>query len=138
MTQHTFVLSRRVGRTPHLVERALPELARGRHGELTFVGPFQRWALVGPWGSGPTERRAHAELRTGRHSHERVEVELGPWDRQAVELRIRPVARRPERWSGRRQARYFDGAHASVDALARAIGHAVPVPPAAVPATRSA
>jgi hypothetical protein len=138
MMQHTFVLSRRVGRDPRQVERALPELTFACHGGLTFTGPFERWALIGPWGSGPAERRAHAQLRTGGRRTEAVEVELGPWDRTAVEVRLRPLAARPERWSHRRQARYFEAAHAAVDALSRAIEQATPAPSAALPATRTA
>jgi hypothetical protein len=137
MSQHTFVLSRRVGRAPDQVERALPALAEVPHAGLRFLGPFERWALIGPWGSGPAERRARARLRTGR-STEAVEVELGVWDRDAVELRLRPEARRPERWSHRRQLRYFAAAHEAVDTLARAIEHATPAPPARVPLRRSA
>jgi hypothetical protein len=137
MSQHTFVLSRRVGRVPSQVERALPALADVPHAGLCFSGPFERWALIGPWGSGPAERRAGARLRTGR-STEAVEVELGPWDRGAVELRLRPEANRPERWSRRRQQRYFVAAHEAVDALARAIERATPAPPTGVPLRRSA
>jgi hypothetical protein len=120
------------------VERALPELTLACHAGLTFTGSFERWALTGPWGSGPPERRARAQLRTGRRLPEPVEVEVGPWDRTAVEVRLRPLARRPERWSGRRQQRYFERAHEAVDALTRAIEQAVPAPPAARPVTRSA
>lgn len=138
MAQHTFVLSRRVGRPQPAAESALPIVVAYHHGGLRFVGQFERRALVGPWGSGPPERQAHAELRTGRHSVERVEVELGPWARHAVELRLRPVARRPERWSGRRQTRYFDRAHEAIDELARALEAATPAPPTRLPVTRSA
>jgi hypothetical protein len=137
MSQHTFVLSRRVGRVPSQVERALAALADVPHAGLCFSGPFERWALIGPWGSGPAERRARARLRT-RRGTEAVEVEVGVWDRSAVELRLRPEANRPERWSHRRQLRYFAAAHEAVDALARAIERATPVPPARVPLRRSA
>jgi hypothetical protein len=140
MTQHTFVLSRRVGRTPQLVERALATLTEQSHDGLSFVGPFEHWVLIGPWGTGPSERRAPAELDIGRRAPEPVEIEIGPWDRRAVEVRLRPLAKRPERWSARRQARYFDEAHDAVDSFVRAIEDAVPAPmPAtALPATRTA
>jgi len=138
MSHHTFVLSRRVGRTLPAAEAALPIVVAYHHGELRFVGQFQRRSLIGPWGSGPPERHAPAELRTGRHTVDRVEVELGPWARHAVELRMRPVAHRPERWSGRRQTRYFDRAHAAIDELARALEAVTPAPPAHLPVTRSA
>jgi hypothetical protein len=136
--QHTFVLSRRVGREPRQVERALPELTSAGSTGLAFIGPFERWALTGPWGSGPAERRAHARLRTGRRRAEAVEVELGIWSRHAVELRMRPIARRPEQWSGRRQTRYFDRAHEAIDELARALEAATPAPPVRLPVTRTA
>jgi hypothetical protein len=138
LLQHTFVLSRRVGRAPAPVDRALPALTLACHRGLTFTGPFEHWELIGPWGSGPAERRAHAQLRTGRRTVEPVEVELGPWDRSAVEVRLRPLARRPERWGRRRQERYFDGAHAAVDALTRAIEQTTPSPTTAMPVRRSA
>jgi hypothetical protein len=134
MTQHTFVLSRRVGRTPQLVDRALAGLAARHHDGLTFAGPFEHWVLIGPWGSSPAERRAHAALDTGRRVPEPVEVEIGPWDRRAVEVRLRPLAKRPERWSARRQARYFRAAHEAVDAFTQAIEAAVPAPAAPAPA----
>ncbi len=137
MMQHTFVLSRRVGREQQSAELALPALAEQAHSGLVFTGPFERRSLTGPWGNGPAERQAHATLRTGRTTVERVEVEVGPWSRHAVELRLRPLVRRPERWSGRRQARYFQRAHEAIDALARAVELSTP-PPVAVPATRSA
>jgi hypothetical protein len=126
MTQHTFVLSRRVGREPGLAERALAGLTDGDYAGLTLVGPFERRTIVGLWGSGPVEREAPADLRTGRRSPERVEVELAPWARHAVELRVRPAGRRPERWTSRRQSRFFEHAHRAIDELARALEHATP------------
>ncbi|MGZ4691625.1 MAG: hypothetical protein ACXVKA_09830 [Acidimicrobiia bacterium] len=138
MSMHTFVLARRVGRAPGLAERALPELVSGEYAGLSFRGPFERRTVVGPWGSGPAEREAQADLRTGRRSRERVAVALGPWAHHAVELRIRPANRRPDRWSGRRQLRYFDHAHEAIDELARALERATPAPVASRPITRTA
>jgi hypothetical protein len=138
MSQHTFVLSRRVGRPLSLAERALVAMPPGDYAGLTFVGPFERRMIVGPWGSGPPEREAPGELRTGRRSVERVIVELGPWAHQASELRVRPASRRLVRWGGRRQMRYFDHAHEAIDALARALEHEIPATPAKRPVTRTA
>jgi hypothetical protein len=138
MSQHTFVLSRRVGRAPVPAERTLIDLPRDDYAGLRLVGPFERRTIVGPWGTGPPERQAPAELRTGRRTVERVEVEMGPWARNAVELRVRPLARRPERWTGRRQLRYFDRAHEAIDALARTLEEQTPATPARRPATRTA
>jgi hypothetical protein len=138
MAQHSFVLTRRVGRAPELTERALPVVVSGEHAGLAFVAPFERRTMVGPWGRGLQERRATAELRTGPRSTERVIVELAPWAHTAVELRVRPDARRPERWNRRRQSRYFDGAHEAIDALARELRRVTPAPAVHHPAIRIA
>jgi len=138
MSQHTFVLCRRVGRPLTLAECALTTMPADCYGGLTFVGPFERRAMTGPWGSGPAEREAPAELRTGRRSAERVVVELGPWAHDASELRVRPASRRLVRWGGRRQMRYFDRAREAIDALARALEHEVPATPKRLPETRTA
>jgi hypothetical protein len=134
---HTFVLSRRVGRPLAGAERTLVALAPGEHEGLTLLGLFERRTMIGPWGSGPPERDALADLRVGRGT-ERVMVELGPWSHDAVELRIRPCTRRARRWPGRRRARYFDAAHAAIDALARTIERETPAVPAHLPETRTA
>ena len=88
MTQHTFVLSRRVDRELSLAERALTGLTDGDYAGLRLAGPFERRTIVGLWGSGPAEREAPADLRTGRRMPERVDVELAPWARRTVELRV--------------------------------------------------
>jgi hypothetical protein len=137
MTQHSFVLSRRVRRAPDQAERALNGLAAGEYGGLRLLSPFERRAITGPWGSGPPDRQAPAVLTVAARRSERVEVELGAWARDVVELRLRPRSRRPERWTGRRQTRYFDRAHAAVDALARALEQQAPEP-AHLPMTRTA
>ena len=46
-----------------------------------------------------------------------MEIEIGPWSEVDIELLIRPRARHPERWSGRRLRRYFAQAHRSADDL---------------------
>ena len=138
MSQHSFVLSRRVRRAPGLAERVMPSLTEAAYAGLSFVGPFERRTIVGPWGSGPAEREAHAHLTTGRKAAELVSVEVAPWACDAVELRLRPVSLRPDRWGGRRQLRYFDHAHAAIDELARALETATPVVSVEQPLTRSA
>ena len=137
MAQHTFVLSRRVGRAPEQAERALGRLAPGEYAGLTLLAPFERRSITGPWGSGPPDRQAAAALATGARRSERVEVELAAWARDAVEIRVRPVSRRPERWGGRRQIRYFDRAHEAIDALACALERETPAE-LARPARRTA
>ena len=128
MAQHSFVLSRRVRRPLEAVERTLLGLAPGDYAGLTLLSPFERRAITGPWGTGPPDRQAAAELMTGPRRSERVEVELGAWARDAAEIRVRPVSRRPQRWSGRRQLRYFERAHEAIDALARTLEHETPAP----------
>jgi hypothetical protein len=137
MSQHSFVLSRRVRRDPEQAERALPGLAPGDYAGLRLLSSFERRSITGPWGSGAPDRQAAAELTIAPRRSERVEVELAAWARDAVEIRVRPVSRRPERWSGRRQTRYFERAHEAVDALARALERDTPAP-TAIPVRRSA
>jgi hypothetical protein len=134
---HTFVLSRRVGRPLDRAERTLLALVPGEYEGLTLLGLFERRTMVGPWGSGPPEREAPADLRVGRRT-QRVMVELGPWSHDAIELRVRPCARRPQRWRGRRQVRYFEAAHAAIDTLARTLEQETPPMPARLPVSRSA
>jgi hypothetical protein len=138
LAQHTYVLSRRVGRDPGLAEQAVAGLLDGEYAGLTFAGPFERRSIVGPWGSGPPEREAPGELATGARSAEHVVVELGAWARDAVELRVRPATRRPERWRGGRRRRYFEHGHDAIDALARALERETHELPTALPVTRSA
>jgi hypothetical protein len=59
--------------------------------------------------------------RRGR-TVERFDIEINAWDAQSTELLVRPRARRPHRWGGRRMRRYFDVAHATADALTCRIG----------------
>jgi hypothetical protein len=138
LVQHTYVLSRRVGRDPGLAEQAVAGLLDGEYAGLTFAGPFERRSIVGPWGSGPPEREAPGALQTGGRSSEPVVVELGAWARDAVELRVRPATRRPDRWLGRRQRRYFERGHDAIDELARALERKTHELPAELPVTRSA
>ncbi len=133
----TFVLSRRVRRPPARAERTLIGLAPGEYDGLTLLGLFERRTMVGPWGSGAPERDAPADLRVGRRT-ERVMVELGPWSQDAVELRVRPCSRRTQRWRRRRQAEYFEAAHAAIDTLVRTLEHEIPATPARIPETRTA
>lgn len=51
---------------------------------------------------------------------------------------MRPASRRPERWTGHRQLRYFDQAHEAIEELARALEAVTPAPIGAQPITRTA
>lgn len=118
----TFVLSRRIARPPAPVAAALPMLTRAEIDGLHAVAPFEHRA----WGAArPAERTATALLQVGR-AVEAIELEVGPWSTTATELRLRPVARHPERWSGRRARRYFARAHDTADAVVAWMEAAVP------------
>ncbi len=118
----TLVLSRRIARPPAPVVAALPVLTDATVGDLRDVGPFERRAWPA---TRPAERTATARLSVGR-TIEVVELEIGPWSSTATELRLRPAARHPERWSGRRVRRWFEHAHAAADAVVRCVENAVP------------
>lgn len=46
-----------------------------------------------------------------------ADIELTPWSATATELVLRPAARAPHRWSGRRRRRWYSAAHTAADAL---------------------
>lgn len=120
----TFVLQRRINQPLGAVQRALcdpesvepgAELALGSQGRLVVDQRFAR----APFPAGES-MVAHATLQTPRGQLvARVEVEVGAWSNDATVLVLRPLARHPERWGGRRANRYFALAHESADALAR-------------------
>jgi len=120
----TFVLQRRINQPLADVQRTLcnpesvgdgSELELGSHGRLIVDRRFSR----APFPS--TESFvAQGTLHTSRGQRvARVEVEVGAWSDDASVLVLRPVARNPQRWSGRRATRYFELAHEGADALAR-------------------
>lgn len=126
MVDHgTLVLSRRIRRPPERVAVVLAALVDGRVEPLRDLTPFERRACGA---ARPAERTATALLRTGR-TVERVELEIGPWSATATELRLRPAARHPERWSGRRVERYFAEAHRAADAVVARLETLAPAPP---------
>lgn len=47
-----------------------------------------------------------------------VEISLAGWSDRAIELSLRPTARRPGQWGARRLNRYFRLAHLAADQLA--------------------
>jgi hypothetical protein len=120
----TFVLQRRINHPLADVQRALcdpasvdagAELALGSQGRLVVDHRFSRAPF-------PSEESfvAQGELQTRRGQLvARVEVEVGAWSNDASVLLVRPVSRHPQRWSGRRAARYFQLAHEGADAIAR-------------------
>jgi hypothetical protein len=120
----TFVLQRRINQPLSDVTRTLSEpesvgtggeLELGTHGRLIVDKRFSRAPF-------PSEASfvAQGALHTSRGQRiARVEVEVGAWSNDATVLTLRPVARNPQRWSGRRATRYFELAHEGADALAR-------------------
>jgi hypothetical protein len=120
----TFVLQRRINQPLADVQRTLcdpasvgtgAELDLGARGRLIVDQRFARAAF-------PSEASfvAQGTLHTNRGQRvARVEVEVGAWSPDATVLMLRPVARNPQRWSGRRATRYFELAHEGADAIAR-------------------
>jgi len=118
----TFVLQRRINQPLADVQRTLcdpdgvgPELDLGSHGSLIVDQRFSRAPF-------PATKSflAQGTLQTNRGQRvARVEVEVGAWSDDATVLMLRPVARNPQRWSGRRATRYFELAHEGADAIAR-------------------
>jgi len=120
----TFVLQRRINQPLAEVQRTLcdpagvnngAELELGSHGSLIVDQRFSRAPF-------PSTKSfvAQGTLQTSRGQRvARVEVEVGAWSSDATVLVLRPVARNPQRWSGRRATRYFELAHQGADAIAR-------------------
>jgi hypothetical protein len=120
----TFALQRRINQPLSDVQRTLcdpatvgrgAELDLGSHGRLIVDERFAR----APFPAGESFV-AQGTLETARGQRvARVEVEVGAWSHDATVLVLRPTARNPHRWTGRRAARYFDLAHQGADAIAR-------------------
>jgi hypothetical protein len=120
----TFVLQRRINQPLSEVKRVLcnpagveagAELSLGSQGRLVVDQRFSRAPF-------PSESSlvAQGTLHTNRGQRvARVEIEVGAWSNDATVLFLRPVARHPERWGGRRANRYFELAHEGADAVAR-------------------
>ena len=137
----TFVLQRRINRPSEEVLHAISNpavfgsgavLSADANGALRLEGPFRHIARFGraAW-------RANAHLlRKDRRRLAAVEIEIGPWSEVDTELLIRPRARHPERWSGRRLRRYFAQAHRSADDLTHLLRNATYLPAGHVNARR--
>ena len=119
-----FVLERRINQPLALVNRAVSTggpfdssapVALGWDGALSFDTPLRRTL-----GSYDLAWRADGRLLT-RHGRlvARVALTVDGWSSDATRVQLRPVALRPERWSGRRLERYFRIAHLAADHAAR-------------------
>jgi hypothetical protein len=140
----TFVLQRRITQPFARSQRTIANpavfgagsvLAEGPSGSLVLDGPF-RPVLVDPratWLAAASLRAPHgrsagtSDRPSGGRRIAAVEVEIGPWSADSTELLLRPVARAPHLWSGRRLCRYFAAAHAGADALTALLLHGEPV-----------
>ena len=124
----TFVLQRRINLPLDAVERVLcsPHLIRGGaefdlDSEAMCVrleSPFG--VMFPPFGYDGASWCAPATVRTRRgRSPIRLEIEINAWDASSTEIVVRPRARRPYQWSGRRMREYFRVAHLTADLLTR-------------------
>jgi hypothetical protein len=69
--------------------------------------------------SSPTWRASACLLTKRARVVALVEIEVSMWSHDTTELQLRPVTRRPQRWSSRRMRRYFALAHLGADEIAR-------------------
>ena len=122
----TFVLQRRINLPLDRIERVLcaPHLVRGgTELDLDADGMHARiespfGVMFPPFGVERASWCAPATVRTARgRAIMALEIEINPWDARSTEVVVRPHARHPYRWSGRRLRAYFRVAHLTADAL---------------------
>jgi hypothetical protein len=122
----TFVLQRRINLPLEAIERVLcaPHLVRGGAEidlgtdgmRMRLESPFG--VMFPPFGFDRASWCAPATVRTPRgHRIVQLEIEINAWDAGSTEVVVRPRARHPYRWSGRRLRTYFRVAHLTADAL---------------------
>jgi hypothetical protein len=122
----TFVLQRRINLPLATVEDVLcaPHLIRGgSEFDLGADGmrvrldtPFG--VMFPPFGYDGASWCASATVRSRRGRNVvQLTIEINAWDANSTEIVVRPRARHPYRWSGRRMRGYFTVAHASADLL---------------------
>jgi len=137
--QPMFVLQRRITRPLGAVERVLCDATILGEGATHDLGdgawlelerPFG--VAFPPFGVEYASWSAPARVHTSRAARPvKFELEINAWDDATTELLVRPRARSPYRWSGRRMRRYFAVAHTTADAvtcLLRARATAAPAP----------
>ena len=128
--QPMFVLQRRINQPLEAVERVLCDPAAFRSTWTLPLGDGFDLALersfgvtFPPFGVDHASWSAPALVSTRRgRTVERFDIEINAWDARSTELLVRPRAKHPNRWSGRRMRRYFDVAHAAADALTCRVG----------------
>jgi len=138
--QPMFVLQRRINQPLGAVERVLCDPSLLRAAPTVTLDDGLTWQLERPFAvTFPPFGLDHAawcapatvSSRRGR-TLERFDIEITAWDAASTELLVRPRARHPYRWTGRRMRRYFRVAHATADALTCRLGArtGAPVAPA--------
>lgn len=119
-----FVLQRRIDRPPINVSRTIANPAVFGAGSVVSGDGSGSLLLDEPFRRVDTYRdpvwRSHARLLGPRGRRiAAVEIEISPWSTIETQLLLRPRAKSPYRWSGRRMRRYFTHAHRRVDDLAQ-------------------
>lgn len=136
----TFVLQRRINVPLAVVERVLcdPHLLRGGtlldlHAEGLLVRLDRPFGVTfPPFGLDGASWTAPATVRTARgRTVVELEIEINVWDPASTEVAVRPRARRPHRWGGRRLRQYFRVAHLTADNLTHFLGAHSTAAPAA-------
>jgi len=135
----TFVLQRRVNVPLTSVERLLcsPHLFRGGaefnlHADGMYVRLDRPFGVTfPPFGVDGASWSALATVRSTRgRPLATLEIEINAWDPKSTEVVVRPQARHPYRWGGRRLRQYFRVAHLSADVVTRVINtHSSPAHP---------
>ncbi len=130
----SFVIQRRIPCTLAAVHTGLADRTPLAPPELVMLDPDGYADLAEPFR--PTAPRsgrqpspswcAPASLLTARgRVVATVDIEVSMWSHGSTELQLRPVARHPERWSGRRMRRYFALAHLTADEAERLLARRV-------------
>jgi hypothetical protein len=126
----TFVLQRRINVPLEVVERLLcsPQLIRrGTEFGLQPDGMYLRLdrpfgVTFPPFGVDGASWSAPATVRSGRGRRiVALEIEINAWDPNATEVVVRPQARHPYRWGGRRLRQYFRVAHLTADTFTQLV-----------------
>ena len=121
-----FVLQRRINEPLGAVEQVLCDptaLRAGTTFDLFTDGAHARLeapfgVTFPPFGLDGASWVAPARVLTRRgRTMMKFELEINAWDSNSTELLLRPSARHPYRWNGRRLRRYFRVAHATADSL---------------------
>ena len=123
----TFVIQRRIMHPLRDVHRGLADRAPlgsvdvvelDGGGFLRVDEPFRPVRSLIARQPAPTWCASARLLNDRRRAIAVVEIELSMWSSDSTELLLRPVARHPERWTGRRMRRYFTLAHGGADSVA--------------------